>query len=131
MARVIRESVSDTIANRLNDPRIQGLVSVTEVAVSADLKNADIGLSIMGATESQQAQTLRAIQHAGRRIQARLGRELTSKFCPRLRFHLDVKFHKTLETLRLIDAAASEYTHPEDESEDLPEEDKTSTDFDA
>jgi len=121
VARVIRESVSDTIANRLNDPRIKGLVSITEVDVSPDLKNADVGLSIMAADERQQEQTFRAIQHAGRSIQARLGKALTSKFCPKLRFHIDTKFHKTLETLRLIDAAAREYSRPED----LHEEDSS------
>jgi len=122
VSRVIRESVSDTIANRLNDPRIQGLVSVTEVDVSPDLKNADVGLSILAADERRQEQTFRAIQHAARHIQARLGRSLTSKFCPKLRFHLDTKLHKTLETLRLIDAAAREYKRPEDTSDDEPSE---------
>jgi ribosome-binding factor A len=124
VARVIRESVSDTIANRLNDPRIKGLVSVTEVDVSPDLKNADVGLSIMGCDERHHEQTFRAIQHAGRHIQARLGKSLTSKFCPKLRFHLDTKLHKTLETLRLIDMAAREYSRPEDspEEEDTPQE---------
>jgi ribosome-binding factor A len=118
VARVIRESVSDTIANRLNDPRIEGLVSITEVDVSPDLKNADVGLSILAANEHRQRQTFHAIQHATRHIQACLGRALTSKFCPRLRFHRDTKLHKTLDTLRLIDAAAREYTPPEETSED-------------
>lgn len=120
MARVIRESVSDTIANRLNDPRIQGLVSVTEVDISPDLKNADVGLSIMSTDETQQKLTFTAIQHAARHIQTRLGKCLTSKFCPKLQFHLDTKLQKTLETLRLIDAAAKEYTQPEDNLDDEP-----------
>jgi len=123
VARVIRESVSDTIANRLNDPRIQGLVSVTEVDVSGDLKIADVSLSVMAADEHQQKQTFLAIQHAARHIQARLGRALTSKFCPRLRFHQDTKLHKTLETLRLIDAAAREYTQSEETLPDEPPDD--------
>jgi len=124
VARVIRESVSDTIANHLNDPRIQGLVSVTEVDVSADLKSADVSLSVMAVDEGQQLRTFRAIQHAHRVIQVRLGMSLTSKFCPKLRFHQDVKLRRTLETLRLIDAAAREYSQAEEDADDRPSEDQ-------
>ncbi len=119
MARVIRESVSDTISNRLSDPRILGIISVTEVDISPDLKNADVCLSIMAADEKQARKTLLAIQHASRHIQARLGKKMTSKFCPRLNFVEDTKFRKTLDTLRLIEEAAKEFKHrPEDECEE-------------
>ncbi len=116
MARVIRESVSDTIANRLSDPRIQGIVSVTDVDISPDLRNADVFLSIMATDEKHRRRTMEAIQHAERHIQARLGRKMTSKFCPRLHFYEDTKLSKTLETLRLIDAAAEEYRSSEDQT---------------
>lgn len=119
VARVIRESVSDTISNRLSDPRIKGIVSVTEVDISPDLKNADVSLSIMAADEKQAKKTLLAIQHASRHIQARLGRKMTSKFCPRLHFVEDTKFRKTLDTLRLIEEAAKEFKdRPADEFEE-------------
>ncbi|MHC5161358.1 MAG: ribosome-binding factor A, partial [Planctomycetota bacterium] len=47
IARVIRESVSKTILRGLSDPRINGLISVTEVDVSPDMKNATVYLSIL------------------------------------------------------------------------------------
>jgi len=117
VARVVRESVSDTIANRLSDPRIQGIVSVTEVDISPDLRNADVFLSIMATDDKHRRRTLETIQHAARHIQARLGRKMTSKFCPRLHFHEDTKLPKTLETLRLIDAAAEEFRASEGQAE--------------
>ncbi len=117
MARVIRESVSDTIANRLSDPRIQGIVSVTEVDISPDLRNADVFLSIMATDGKHRRRTMEAIQHAERHIQALLGRKMTSKFCPRLHFYEDTKLSKTLETLRLIDAAAKEFRASEGQVE--------------
>ncbi len=123
VARVIRESVSDTISNRLGDPRIQGIVSVTEVDVSPDLRNADVSLSIMAADEKQIKKTLIAIQHASKHIQARLGKKMTSKFCPRLHFQADTKFKKTLETLKLIEEARKEFKdRPEDEQEETGQE---------
>jgi len=47
VAQLITEVVSDIIAHRLSDPRIEGLVSITQVTLSADLRNAEICVSIM------------------------------------------------------------------------------------
>ena len=108
VARVIKESVSNTITTRLSDPRIQGFVSVTKVDISPDLRNADIFLSIMTDDETARRKTFAAIEHATRHIQAQLSHKMTSKYCPHLTFHEDVNFKKTLETLRLIDEATEE-----------------------
>ena len=54
MARVIKEAVSDIINNHLQDPRIEGFISVTEVKIEPDLKKADVFLSIMGKTSAKQ-----------------------------------------------------------------------------
>lgn len=108
IARVIRESVSDTISHRLSDPRITGLVSITKVDVAADLRVANIYLSIFGTDEKKQRATFNVIVHAKKKIQALLGEELQSRFCPVLQFHMDENFKKTLETIRLIEQLANE-----------------------
>ncbi len=108
VARVIREVVSDVIANHLNDPRITGFVSVTRVEVLADLRSADVYLSIFAADEGARDRAFEAITHARARVQSFLADALESKFCPVLRFHQDEQFRKTLEVMRLIDQVASE-----------------------
>lgn len=120
VARIVRESVSDTIANRLNDPRIEGFVSVTEVDMSPDLRNAYVFLSVMADDDAARRKTFTAIEHATKHIQARLSHKMTSKFCPRLHFREDTKIKNTLETLRIIDEATKEIDEkdvqqPEDE----------------
>jgi len=109
VARVIMESVSDTIANRLSDPRIEGLISITKVDTSPDLRNADVYLSILAVNDKIKNRAFSAIEHATRHIQARLSHKMTSKFCPRLHFHQDAGFKKTLDTLRVIDEVAREF----------------------
>jgi ribosome-binding factor A len=109
VARVVKEAISDAIANHLSDPRIEGLVSVTRVEVTADLRSAYVYLSIFGRDEAAQNKTFSAIEHARRRLQSLLAGKLQCKFCPVLHFHRDEKFKKTLETMRLIDQAASEW----------------------
>jgi ribosome-binding factor A len=109
VARVIREVVSDVIANHLSDPRITGFVSVTRVEVLADLRSADVYLSVFAPDEGAKDRTFAAITHARARIQAFLAEALESKFCPVLRFHEDEQFRKTLEVMKLIDQVASEH----------------------
>ena len=108
VARVVKEAVSDAIANHLGDPRIEGLVSVTRVEMAPDLRHADVYISILGKDDAAQNRTFAAITHARSRIQSLVAGRVQSKFCPVLGFHKDEKFKKTLETMKLIDQAVSE-----------------------
>jgi ribosome-binding factor A len=117
VASVVKEVVSEAIAHHLNDPRIEGFVSVTRVEMGTDLRNADVYLSVFGENEKVQKKTFHAIEHAQPRIQAMVAGRFQSKFCPVLHFHMDEKFKKTLDIMRLIDRAAKEYKD-KDESDD-------------
>jgi len=121
VARVVKEAVSDAIAHRLSDPRIEGFVSVTRVEMSPDLRNANVFLSIFGKDEVSQSKTFAAITHAKNRIQSMVAGNLQSKFCPVLHIYRDEIFKKTLETLNLIDKAVSELEE-KDSEEDLNNE---------
>lgn len=118
VARAVKEGVSDAIANHLNDPRIEGLVSVMRVEMAADLRSADVYLSFFGKDEAGQNKTFAAVAHARPRIQSLLAGRLHSKFCPVLRFHRDEIFKKTLETMKLIDQAVSELEDKDSAGED-------------
>jgi ribosome-binding factor A len=118
VARVVKEVVSDAIAHHLNDPRIDGFVSVTRVDMAADLRNADVYVSIFGRDQADQNKTFMAITHAKSRIQSLLADSMQSKFCPVLHFYKDEKFKKTLETLKLIEQATSELKEKDWDDED-------------
>jgi ribosome-binding factor A len=121
IARVIRESVSKTLLRGLSDPRINGLISVTEVNVSPDMKNSTVYLSILTLENRGQDTIFEAVCHASAHFQHQLSGELRGKCCPQLQFKQDQKVKKTLETLRLIEEAEHEYSErplcetPEDE----------------
>ena len=123
VARIVKEAVSDAIAHHLNDPRISGLVSVTRVDMTTDLRNANVYISVFGSDETSQNKAFTAITHAKSRIQSLLASQVQSKFCPVLHFYKDEKFKKTLEILNLIDQAAKEFKDKDSDSEDeLPSE---------
>lgn len=120
VARVVKEAVSDAITHHLNDPRIEGFVSVTRVELSADLRNANVYLSTFGGNEAGQNKTFIAIAHARSRIQSLLAGRMQSKFCPVIHIYKDEKFKKTLETMKLIDEAVSglDDINPENDSDE-------------
>lgn len=124
VARVIKEAVSDAITHHLSDPRIEGFVSITRVEVAADLRNANVFVSIFGKDQASQNKTFTAINHAKSRIQSHLAGRMHSKFCPVLHFHTDEKFKKTIQTMELIDKAMKElkekYPDEQDEHSDKP-----------
>ena len=117
MARAVKEIVSEVILKHLSDPRIVGFVSVTRVKVAADLRIADVYLSIFGSDAAGEKKTYQAIEHARPKIQSMLADEIESRFCPVLRFHKDEEFKKALETLRLLEEISAENRKKEEQQE--------------
>ena len=108
VARLVKEAVNNAITQHLSDPRIEGLVSITRVEMSADLRNANVYISVLGKDEAAQNKTFAAIVHAKSRIQSLISGEIQSKFCPVLHFYNDDKFKKTLETIKIIEKVAND-----------------------
>jgi ribosome-binding factor A len=125
VATVVRHVVSDAIANRLSDPRIAPLSSVTRVEVSGDLEHARVFVSVMG-EEATQRRTLAGLKSAVGAVQRMLARELSIRQCPRLSFHLDLSIKRATETIRLINETMAE--HQAAPSVDEPEEDEPAPD---
>jgi len=105
---IVRQTVSDAIQNRLSDPRIRGLISVTRVEIAGDLQVARVYLSMLGVDERGQKLNLRAIRHARGYVQSLLADRLTTRVCPTLSFYLDDSLKKGYELGKLIDQLAEE-----------------------
>jgi ribosome-binding factor A len=83
----IREEVAEIVAGELTDPRI-GLVAVTEVRVSSDLKHATVFVSLTGTSEEQQA-SLKGLEAAVGYIRRELAQRLAMRRVPELVFRRD------------------------------------------
>lgn len=114
VSSLIKEIVSEILLNELQDPRIEGLVSVTRVKISPDLKNADIYLSIFGTEQNKQKMSFSAIVSATSHIQSLLAQRMRSRRCPSIRFHWDQQFKEALETMKLIDEVSADLEEKED-----------------
>ena len=108
VSRTIRNTVSEVIQNHLSDPRITGLISVTRVQASPDLRLAKVYLSVVGADSKQADLTLQAVKHARGYIQSRLADNLSMRSCPKLDFYLDDSIKKGFEISHILDKIAAE-----------------------
>ncbi len=106
LSTVIRDVVSDSIVNRLSDPRISRFTSVTRVEMSPDMKSAHVYVSIMG-TDAEAATSMKGLNSARGLIQTRLAKQLNIRQCPIVRFHLDLGIKRAIDTFRQLDGAAA------------------------
>jgi ribosome-binding factor A len=87
VADLIRDEVSDILATEMKDPRL-GMVSITRVEMSPDLRYATIHTSVYGDEEEQQ-QTLQALSGASGYIRRLIAPRLRIRHIPAIRFRLD------------------------------------------
>ena len=87
VAGTIRQVVADALLTELRDPRI-GFVTVTGVRVTNDLSVATVRVSIMG-TEAERESALEGLESAAGFLRSRVGRAITARVVPELRFELD------------------------------------------
>jgi len=88
IAEEIRHEVTAMVAGELKDPRIAGFVTVTEVRVTPDLKQARIYVSVLG-TEGEQASTLAGLAAAAGYVRREVGQRLQLRRGPEIHFVLD------------------------------------------
>ena len=84
----MREEIATFLANDVKDPRILGLVTVTAVEVSRDLRHAKVFVSVLG-SESQRAATFDGLGNVATHLRGRVGRALRLRVAPEIEFKND------------------------------------------
>ena len=99
----IKRELSEIIQrNELKDDRIGGLISITDVEVSGDLRSVKVFFSVYG-EESQKVGTLAALEEATGFLRGELCRRLGTKFAPELVFKLDNSLERGQRITELLD----------------------------
>jgi ribosome-binding factor A len=109
--RRVNEAVRAVVAEaigELEDPRI-GLVTVTGVSVSRDLREGTVHVAVLG-NEKKQAATLAGLESAHAFLQGKIARELSLKRTPRLSFEYDPSVQRGMHMTKLIDDLMPEGT---------------------
>ncbi len=87
VAEAIREAVAEFLTAEARDPRI-GLVTVTAVKVTPDLKRAVVSVMVHGDDEVKEL-SRRALTHAAGAMRRVIGGRLSLKSVPEVAFELD------------------------------------------
>jgi ribosome-binding factor A len=114
--RRVNESVRQVLAESLpdlKDPRI-GLVTVTGVDTTPDLRQATVFISVLGSSRKRRA-TLLGLEAAHGVLQSRLARELRMKRTPQLTFEYDHTVERGVRMSQLIDELAPDDDNDADE----------------
>lgn len=103
VASALHRGVADILRQGLSDPRVTGLISVTRVDVSPDLKNAFVYVSVF--PEKYQKRVMAGLSHATRHVQTELREKVDMRIVPRIEFRYDEQLAKQNQVLGAVSEA--------------------------
>ncbi len=109
----IKKELSRLVNNKLKDPRISKLVSITKVKTTSDFRYAKIFVSIYG-DKQQQEETIKGLKSAGGFLRRELGKVIRLRYTPELIFEID----NSIDYGMHIDSILRDIKNSEKEDED-------------
>ena len=106
VADQIQRELAELLRIHLKDPRT-GMVTVTTVDVSPDLRNAKIFFTNLAGVEHA-GEAVEVLQHSAGYLRSELARRLKLYTVPHLHFVYDASIESGLRVSRLIDEAVEE-----------------------
>ena len=104
---LLRSEISQLIARGIKDPRVAGVISVTEVIASSDLRSARVYVSVMGPQAGRQS-ALDGIRSAASFLRRELRERVNLKHTPHMTFYLDDSIEEGDRVLRLMEGLTPE-----------------------
>ena len=106
LAPTIREAVQQVITRGLSDPRIRGMITVTKVTISDDLREATIAVSVYPPEHAEL--TVHGLVAASRHIRRQAGELVSLAKMPTLRIKLDQTLSKQAAVFEALAKARAE-----------------------
>lgn len=103
---LIRAELSELLSRQVRDPRLKGLVTVTEVRTSPDLKQARIFISIMG-DEKEKGEVFQGLSSASRFLRHELAKRVSLRHIPELSFEKDDSIERGIRLSQLIEQVSA------------------------
>ena len=86
IAEEIKKVISEMIQSELKDPRVKGLISITKVTITKDLKFCKVYVSVMGADKEE---VIQGIKSGAGYMRKELGNRVQIRILPELQFVID------------------------------------------
>ena len=115
---LLQEELSELLLTSVKDPRVgQGLVSITEVVVSPDLRHANVFVSHLG-TDAERVEAMKGLEHSQSYLQSELSKRLKMRNIPQIHFRLDPSLERGARLATLINSVAGPAGATSDDSDD-------------
>ena len=98
MARVISKVLMEEVKN----PKVKGLVSVTNINVTEDLKFADVYFSIMGQENVNTDEVIEGLNQIKGFLRKRVAEEIEIRYIPEIRVKLDTSIEHAIKISKLL-----------------------------
>ena len=115
--RIVQEV--SAILREIKDERI-GFITVTRSEVSADLRHANVYISVLG-EDNTKMETMRALKDNTSFVRKSLGKVMNTKLTPEINFKIEKRIETSVDISELIKEARSTDINP-DNSENESEE---------
>ena len=107
IGKEIMRVISKVLLEEVKNPKIKGLVSVTEVDVTEDLKFADVYFSILPPLNSDEKQydneeILEALNEIKGFLRKRVAEEIDIRYTPEIRIKLDNSMENAIKITKLL-----------------------------
>ena len=99
---LLRQEISQLLYQELKDPRLSGVVSITHVETSPDLRFARVFVSVLGSLEDEKT-ALDGITSATGFLRRELRVRLDLRHIPELKFILDQSMEQAEHIVKLMD----------------------------
>jgi len=99
---LLRQELSDLLHREVKDPRLSGMISITEVNIAPDLKYAQVFVSSLGGLEDKDA-VLSSLRSAAGFLRGKLAKNLRMRVVPELDFQWDESIEHGAHILELLD----------------------------
>ncbi len=126
---LLRREIAEAVPTVMSNEGIDcAAVTITQVRVARNLRNATVSVSILGHDRERQAM-IRKLAHRHVAFQRLINRDMKLKYTPVLRFVLDKSIQKGDRVLDVLDrlAAANPALEMAEEPAEAPEHDDTET----
>ena len=115
----LREEISTLLIRQIKDPRLKGVISVTRVVSSGDLRSARVFISVMGKPKAKQ-EALEGIRSAASFLRHELRDRINMRHTPFLSYELDESLEGASQVLRLMDQIRPDEPGPESPNVETP-----------
>jgi ribosome-binding factor A len=99
---LMRQELSELLQRQVKDPRLSGMISVTEVSIAPDLKFAKVYVSSLGGV-AEKDKVLRSLASAAGFLRGELSKNIRMRSTPELEFLWDDSIERGAHILELLD----------------------------